>query len=181
MNPIRKFFACVLTALMLPAIAPATTLIKMSIEQMTARASDIVIGTCTEVRSAWVDRRLITLATISVSESLKGEARKELTLVLPGGVALDRPVPIAVTYPGAPVIMPSDDVLLFLERGAPVLEGLQVVGFSQGKYAIVRDSFGRMLATPDQGVSRQAMDLAALKGHIRELVRQHATQGGPEK
>jgi hypothetical protein len=181
MNPLMRFSACVLTALVLPAVAPATTLLNMSTEQMTARASDIVIGTCTEVRSVWVDRRLITLATISVSESLKGAPGKELTLVLPGGVALDRAVPIAVTYPGAPVVVPSDDVLLFLERGAPVREGFRVVGFSQGKYSIVRDAFGRALASPSRGTSRQAVDLATLKSRIRELVRQNATQGGTEK
>ena len=181
MNPLRRFSVCVLTALCLPAVTQATTLIKMSTEQLTARASDIVIGTCTEVRSAWIDRRLITLATISVSESLKGAARKELTLVLPGGVDTKRPVPVAVTYPGAPVVMRDDQVLLFLEGVAPMRDGFQVVGFSQGKYSIVRDAFGRTLASPTRAVGANAVDLAAFKNRVRELVRQNATQGGTER
>ena len=169
MNPFKRFSVCVLTALCIPALAQATTLIKMSTEQMTARASDIVIGTVTEVRSTWVDRRLITLATISVSESLKGAARKELTLVLPGGVDATRAVPVAVTYPGAPVVMPADNVLLFLEGAAPLSDGFQVVGFSQGKYSIVRDAFGRSLASPSRAVGAEAVDLATFKSRVREL------------
>jgi hypothetical protein len=151
--------------------AQATTLVKMSTEQMTARATDIVVGTVTGARSVWVDRTLVTLAQVSVSESLKGGGRSELTVVLPGGVDATRAVPVAVTWPGAPVLSARENVVLFLEADAPVKDGHQIVGFSQGKYSVVRDAFGRTFASQTRAVSAEAVDLASFKNRIRELVR----------
>jgi hypothetical protein len=171
MNALTRFAAPLVLSCAFTPASQATTLVKMSTEQMTARASDIVLGVCTDARSVWVGRTLVTLATIAVSESLKGAAQSELTVVLPGGVDAARAVPIAVTYPGAPVIVPRDDVMLFLERGAPVENGLRVVGFSQGKFSIVRDAFGRRFASPTRTVGSGAVDLATFKRQVSELVR----------
>ncbi|MGH8495764.1 MAG: hypothetical protein ACREVN_06485 [Gammaproteobacteria bacterium] len=181
MDALKRLTPWLLLASLLPAVLQATTLVKMSTEQLAAQATDIVIGTCTSVRSIWVDRSLVTLATIDVSESLKGDVRTELTLVLPGGVDASRPVPIAVTYPDAPVVMPRDDVVLFLERDAPVQNGYQIVGFSQGKYSVVRDAFGRTLASPTRGLSADAVDLATFKRRIKDLVRADESKGGTEQ
>jgi hypothetical protein len=175
MNSLTRFAAPLVLSLALAPTAQSTTLVKMSTEQMTARATDIVIGVCTDARSVWVGRTLVTLATISVSESLKGAAQPALTVVLPGGVDAARAVPVAVMYPGAPVIAARDNVMLFLERGAPVANGLRVVGFSQGKFSIVRDAFGRTFVSPTRGVGAQAVELATFKRQVTELVR--GTQG----
>lgn len=154
--------------------AQATTLVKLSTEQMTARASDIVVGTCTGARSVWVGRTLVTLATVSVSESLKGDSGAELTVVLPGGVDANRAVPIAVTWPGAPSLAPNDQVMLFLEGAAPLRDGHQIVGFSQGKFSVVRDAFGRTFASSTRRANAEAVDFTAFKERVRELVRQGA-------
>jgi hypothetical protein len=147
-------------------------LVKMSTEQMTARATDIVVGTVTNARSVWVDRTLVTLAQVSVSESLKGGPGAELTVVLPGGVDMARAVPVAVMWPGAPSLSSRENVVLFLEADAPVKDGYQIVGFSQGKFSVVRDAFGRTFASQSRTVNAEAVELSAFKNKIRELVRQ---------
>jgi hypothetical protein len=171
MQSLTRLTAPLVLSCALATTAQATTLVKMSTEQMTARATDIVIGTVTGTHSVWVDRTLVTLAKVSVSESLKGGARSELTVVLPGGVDATRAVPVAVTWPGAPVLNAREDVVLFLERDAPVKDGHQIVGFSQGKYSVVRDAFGRTFASQTRVASAEAVDLASFKTRIRELVR----------
>lgn len=181
MNLLLRLTAPLAVSCALATATQATTLVKMSTEQLTATATDIVIGTCKETRSVWVNRTLVTLATVAVDESLKGGPRSELTVVLPGGVDASRPVPVAVTLPGAPQIAPRDNVILFLEADAPLKDGFQVVGFSQGKLSIVRDAFGRSFASPTRGVSPEAVDLAAFKSRVKELVRTGAEAGRNEQ
>jgi hypothetical protein len=171
MQSLTRLTAPLVLSCALATTAQATTLLKMSTEQMTARATDIVVGTVTGARSVWVDRTLVTLAKVSVAESLKGAAPSELTVVLPGGVDTARAVPVAVTWPGAPVLKAREDVVLFLEADAPVKDGYQIVGFSQGKFSVVRDAFGRTLAAQSRSASGDAVDLASFKNRIRELVR----------
>src|SRR5262245_40866133 len=76
---------------------------ELSLKEMTEGASVIVTGKCLETRSQWIDRDLVTLATVSVTEAVKGDPSDTLTVVLPGGIDINRTVPIAVTYPGAQI------------------------------------------------------------------------------
>lgn len=178
MAALKRLPGLVALALMFPATVTATTMVELSAEQLTARASDIVHGTCTEVRSVWVGRSLVTLATISVADTLKGGPSREMTLVIPGGIDANRPVPVAVTWPGAPTVMPNDEVLLFLEQSTPVKDGYRIVGYSQGKYSVVRDALGRTLASASRGMQSDAVELEAFKEQIREIVRGEGRKGG---
>jgi hypothetical protein len=120
----------------------ATTALHLSNQDLAGQADLVVIGNCLDVRTAWVDRMLVTLATIQVSENLRGTATS-VTVVLPGGIDANRPVPVMMSYPGAPHIAQDEEVFLFLEDETPTLGGYTVVGFSQGKFSIVTDSQGR--------------------------------------
>jgi hypothetical protein len=178
MAAFRRFPGLLALVLAFPSALTATTLLELSAEQLTARASDIVQGTCTEVQSVWIDRGLVTLATISVTDTLKGGGSREMTVVVPGGIDLNRPVPVAVTWPGAPLVMPDDEVLLFLEQNTPVKGGYNIVGYSQGKYSVVRDVLGRTLASPSRGMHPDATDLESFKRQIRELISGQGRKGG---
>lgn len=171
----KRVATLLLLSLGTAAVSQATTLVKMSTEQLTAESSSIVIGTCTKLRSTWVDRTLVTLATISVTESLKGDAAREVTLVVPGGVDASRAVPVAVVYPDAPFVGLSENVLLFLDGDAPVANGFQVVGYSQGKYSIEKDAAGNDVAS---AANSEAVSLGTLKQQIRKAV---AAQQGEDK
>lgn len=122
--------------------AEATTVSAMSNRALAESADVIVVGRCTSVRSVWAGRTLVTLATIDVTESLKGGQRNTVTVTLPGGIDARRRFPVSMTYAGAPQIAMGEEVFLFLGRGATSPDGLTVLGFSQGKFSIARDETG---------------------------------------
>lgn len=155
-----------LACLLVPAALSATTMQELSLRAMVQQADVIVAGTCERVESRWVDRALVTLATISVSETLKGGGRPELTLVMPGGMDLNRPIPIAVTIPGAPVLMPGQGLVLLLQPSAEVAGGFWAVGFSQGVLQVVRDSAGGSFVLRRGAGGTAAAPLSELRSEI---------------
>jgi hypothetical protein len=164
-----RMAALLLLGLAAPALLQATTLIKMTMEQMAESATDIVVGTVSSVRSVWVNRTLMTLTTVAVSESLKGSGAVEVTVVTPGGIDTNRAVPVAILYPGSPMLSPAEEVVLFLSSDdSPVANALTVVGYSQGKFSVVRDGADFTLAqgmTPDN-----QLPLVALRERVRDVV-----------
>lgn len=129
---------------------PDTTLtVALSLEDMVAQSDVIAIGNCLDTKSVWTDGTLVTLATVSVTESLKGAESGPLTVVLPGGIDANRKIPIAVSYPGAPRLTPGEDVFLFLTSDTDSGMGYNVAGFSQGKFSIVNDEDGVPVVSRD--------------------------------
>ncbi|HKY43540.1 MAG TPA: hypothetical protein VJM50_10630 [Pyrinomonadaceae bacterium] len=129
---------------------PDTTLaVALSLEDMVDQSDVIAIGNCRETKSAWVDGTLVTLATVSVSETLKGAESGNLTVVLPGGIDANRQVPVAVSYPGAPRLTPGENTFLFLNSDVDYGLGYIVVGFAQGKFSIVNDEEGEPIVSRD--------------------------------
>jgi len=130
--------------------ALATTVVQLSDADMARQSELIVTGRCAGLRSEWVGRDLVTVATIEVGESLKGDAAATIQVALPGGIDADRRFPIAVTWPGAPRIAAGEEVLLFLVDDAG-LDRPVIAGFAQGKFTIVADENGQKVATQDLG------------------------------
>lgn len=123
---------------------------RVSIEKLTDRSELIVIGKCLTTKSTWVDRSLVTLATVEVSEVVKGNLVSTVTVVLPGGIDMNRKIPVAMGYAGAPQIMPDEDVFLFLKGGDELIDSYVVAGHSQGKLSIVTDAQGLKSVSRDQ-------------------------------
>jgi hypothetical protein len=155
--------------------------IDLSIEAMVSQSDMIAIGSCLDAQSVWVDRNLVTLATISVKEVLKGDNSSTVTVVLPGGVDANRKFPIAMTYPGAPRINPSEEVFLFLTRDDEVSGGYAITGFSQGKFSITKDEDGQEVVSRDltqtalkgkTGLRRGAASRTSLSGLKDQVMRQ---------
>jgi hypothetical protein len=155
----------------------------VSVQDMVSQSDVIAIGNCVETKSIWVDRSLVTLATISVTENLKGNEGSTITVAIPGGVDANRAVPIAMTYPGAPKITPGENVFLFLNASEEVPGGYNVAGFSQGKFSIVTDEDGEQVVSRDlrktslksnNGVHRGSNDtipLSRLKDEVKGYLR----------
>ena len=179
--------------LLLSPLAHATTVVKLSDEQLVAQSRQIVIGRAVESKSTWIDRNLVTLVTVEVSETLKGTPARRVTVALPGGVDANRKFPLAMTYAGAPRIGSSEEVFLFLTGPQAALASAHtVVGFSQGKYSVVQGPDGAKQVSRDlSGVSfrapapsaralgpvtdkamagQKAVPLASFKAHIQSLV-----------
>jgi hypothetical protein len=111
----------------------------VSMEDMARGADLIVIGKCTGTRSEWADdgRRLVTLATVEVSEKLKGAETGSVIVEVPGGRASKGKFQLAMTYPGAPTIADNEDVALFLVPANEAANTYAVM--DAGKFSIVRD------------------------------------------
>jgi len=120
----------------------ATTLTPMSLRDMAIDADVIVHGTCVDLHAQRVGRSVVTLATIDVTDTLKGETVRKLTVALPGGVVPDNPVPVAIVYPGAPKLVVGEEIVLFVTREQEIDHSFQVVGFSQGKVDVLTDQSG---------------------------------------
>ena len=166
------------------AATDTTLALALSIGDMTDQADVIAIGNCVETRSMWVDRSLVTLVTVAVSESLKGLPGDTLTVVVPGGVDVNRKIPVAMTYPGAPRLTPGENVFLFLNADSEVGGGYHATGFSQGKFSIVEGEDGqpavardltKVSLKDDNGVRRGTVALtplatlkAQVKGHLNQ-------------
>jgi hypothetical protein len=174
----------------LAASAPATTLIALNDDQLIDQSTLIVTGSCAKVRHEWRQGMLLTLATIRVDRVLKGKAGSEVTLMIPGGIDFERKVPVAVTFPGAPTVLPDERVLLFLEPAGTGPGEMAVTGFSQGKLSILEAADGTPMVRRDlAGVSlakghrlqaggKRAMPLALMEERIARRI---GPRGGREK
>ena len=163
--------------------ADSTLALGLSLEDMVQQSDVIAIGSCTETQSVWVGNSLVTLAKVSVNETLKG-TEGDLTVALPGGVDANRKFPVAMSYPGAPRMTPGEDVFLFLNISGEVSGSYSVAGFSQGKFSIVKDEDGEPMVSRDlrqmslqtnNGVRRgqnNMTPLASLKTEVKRQLQQ---------
>ena len=156
---------------MISPVTDTTLAVALSVEDMVNQSDVIAIGNCVETKSVWVDRTLVTLATVSVTESLKGNETSTITVELPGGIDANRKIPIAMTYPGAPSLTPGENAFLFLTATGEVAGSYNVAGFSQGKFSIVTDEDGEQMVSrnltktalkSNNGVRRGGSDLIPL-------------------
>ncbi len=145
-------------------MASVTTSTDLTMQDMTQRSELIIMGQCTETRSTWVEgRRLVTLATISVSDAIKGSA-STVTVALPGGIDSNRKHPIAMNYPGAPTIQPQENVFLFLTPADTTANAYAVMGYAQGKFSIVKNDAGQDMVSRDPSKMRINRAVGVMRG-----------------
>ena len=110
----------------------ATTLPRLSFEELTDTSDLVVSGRITRAVAAWDnDRKYIwTHYELSVASAQKGTPGTTVDFAEPGG-AIDG---VAMTIPGSVVYEPGERVLVFLQR---MPNGyLRTTGWGQGKYKI---------------------------------------------
>jgi hypothetical protein len=147
----KKFCGAMIAAALVVGAwdAWATTARRLSNRELAENAEVIVVGRAGESRPSWEGRTLVTLVTVTVTETLKGTAAGTITIALPGGVDMTRRIPIGMTFAGAPTLKPGEDVFLFLGHDDAVADAYVVMGFSQGKFSIVREPNGRQVVSRD--------------------------------
>lgn len=150
--------------------AAATTLESRTGADLVIEADAIVAGRCVDAESVWRGRALMTRYTIAVDDSLKGPSSSHLTLWVPGGIDRDRAIPISVTVPGAPLLMPGQEMLLFLDELQDPFGDFALVGLSQGVLSIERDPQGAGWLRATAGPARQKMSLESVKAEIRAFL-----------
>jgi hypothetical protein len=128
------------------ADAEASTVLAMSLEQMTERADTIFVGRVTGTRADWSsDRtRIYTYVTFEVDEYWKGgsASRVEMVRLLGGRVG-----PYLALVPGTPQFEEGEEVLVFCAGGGARIP--TVLGLSLGKFTVVRGGEGEAIVKRD--------------------------------
>jgi hypothetical protein len=114
----------------------ATTLVRMSLRQLSQASSTIVRGRVVTEEARWNQNhtRIMTYTTIAVDQTLKGEPPSTLVIEQPGGTVGN----FHVHVPGAAYLQPREEYVLFLEP-AEKQQTFQMVGMLQGAFRIVHD------------------------------------------
>ena len=136
----RKIYSMCLFALILfivvslfPGLA-STAMINMNMEQLTAEADTIVMGTVIKQESAWNTEHtaIYTDVTVEVEEVIKGSPGGEVTFRCAGGIVGE----IGMRTSNDPVFQDGERVIIFLStEDTPS----SLVGLSQGKYTVSND------------------------------------------
>lgn len=102
-----------LTTLYTPSIA-ATTVVPITVEQLTQRSDIVVVARVGARRSHWLGRTIVTDVELTINHSLKGSliAGAHLTLRLPGGDVGN----ISQVLHGAPSVEENETIVAFLRR-----------------------------------------------------------------
>jgi hypothetical protein len=135
--------------LIVPAArAGASTVVAMTLEQMSERAETIFVGRVTGTRADWnAERtRIYTHVTLEVDRYLKGGngsgSRVTTVRLLGGSVG-----PYLAMVPGSPRFETGEEVLLFCAGGGARI--LTVLGMSLGKFTITADASGEKIVKRD--------------------------------
>lgn len=137
---IRKILIGLFVAATAAGGAAATTLVKMTLEDLGARASLVVRGRCVATRSGAEQGEIWTWTTFEVSETLKGTAPREILVRMLGG----RMGHLTASVEGVPRFTPGEDVFLFLEPVQGSADGgaeeWAVTGWVQGTFRVMRSA-----------------------------------------
>jgi hypothetical protein len=149
----------------LAAQAVATTVERMSDEQLVQRSQVIARVVVEGSHSEWRDRAMVTLVTLRVDEWMKGGSGESMTLVLPGGIDVERR--LSYTAAGVPALLPAGTRMFVFgspSRGTPgafvptgLAQGMFFVREEAGSRAQVQRSFAGIRfqdgAPPSAGAS----------------------------
>jgi hypothetical protein len=119
-------------ALLLLQTASATTIAKLSFDQLTDQADYVVSGTVTRSWTAWdaPHKYIWTHYEVSVLSEIKGRAGRTVEIEELGGVVGDT----GMSVPGSVIYQTGEKVLIFLSQWPNGY--LRTTGWGQGKYRI---------------------------------------------
>jgi len=125
-----------LASVALLAPAGATTLLKMSMNDLILQSTSIVRARITGSRSAAVGQDIYTYYQLQVSDTLKKGAILPAEFAVPGGVYGNfRQIGV-----GSPAFTQGQEYVLFLWTGRSGMT--QVIGLSQGSFGLSQDASG---------------------------------------
>src|SRR6267143_3141373 len=137
MNRFRLLFVAAIAALALVGaqVAFATTVQKLSLQELTKKSNSIVMARVDDAVSSWdaARKEIYTYYTLRVLQPLKGSKGEATVTLRQIGGTVDN---IASIVPGMPSFRKGEEVVVFLTQkdaaGYPWVMGLQ-----QGKYTVV--------------------------------------------
>jgi hypothetical protein len=127
-----------ISALILSYVANvhATTLLYKNLDDLSAEAENIVVGTVAKTESTYgTDKSIYTFVTITDMESIKGQTKEsELVLRFKGGQVGEEIHEIV----GSPHFETNEQVVLFVRGNGRNL--VPLVGWTQGAFRVVANS-----------------------------------------
>jgi len=111
----------------------ATTLVRLSLDQLAAGSDAVARVNFSTAESRWENGTIWTITTAKVMETMKGNLPGEISVRLPGG----RVGHLTATVEGTPRFHPGDDAIVFLQRSPA--GGFTVAGWVEGTFRISRD------------------------------------------
>lgn len=112
-------------------------MVKLDLPALVKMSEKVVIGKVVsrESRRASSEQMLYTYLDIRVSDTLKGTHTDTVRLIVPGGI--DERIRTVVW--GSANFKLDEEVVLFLKQNVKEASLAEIVGFSQGKFSIVKD------------------------------------------
>lgn len=158
---LRSAFA--MTALLVPGIAGATSVQRLSLGDLAVKSATIAVARVEDSSSRWDDggKEIYTYITLRVTDPVKGAKRHDTITVRQIGGQVGS---IASIVPGTPAFRAGEEVVVFLtakdRSGHPWVLGLQ-----QGKYSVVSDGRGgKRVSNELDGLTLVSPDGAAREG-----------------
>jgi hypothetical protein len=136
----RIIISVVLTLTVLDSLH-ATTVRRLTFDDLVAKADAIVLGQVVDSRTYWTtDKKLIlTTYTVQVGERLKGSVPQTVTVTTVGGRIGNTILHVS----GMPEFQPGENAVVFLERSGSYTT---VVGLNQGKFRISNGEVSNMVS-----------------------------------
>ena len=154
MRQMRKILAALICGFAACAAAYATSLARMSLEQLTSAADAIAQVECVSASATWQDGAIWTRSTFRVVETLKGDLGTEVTVRLPGG----RVGHLTATVDGAPRFFPGEEAIVFLARTRS--GDYSVAGWVEGTFRVERDARTGRRSVTQESSAFAVFDLA---------------------
>src|SRR6266404_2719029 len=111
----------------------ATTLERLSLDQLAAAADATARVRCSSAQSRWENGQIWTATTFDVLETLKGTLPQQITVRLPGG----RVGHFTAIVDGTPKLNAAEEAVVFLERSRG--GEFSVAAWVEGTFRIRRD------------------------------------------
>ena len=111
----------------------ATTLVRLSFDQLAAGSDAVARVNFFSSEARWENGTIWTVTTLKVVETIKGNLPGKISVRLPGG----RVGHLTATVEGTPRFHEGDDAIVFLKRSPA--GGFTVAGWVEGTFRISRD------------------------------------------
>ncbi|MBI4553394.1 MAG: hypothetical protein HY710_14110 [Candidatus Latescibacteria bacterium] len=147
--------------------AVVASVVKMSLEELTLKASIIVVGKVTGKVSESTADGIKTRITVAVEESLKGDIGRTVVITQPGGTVGK----IEMVMSEAATFEVGEEAVVFLWT-RPTGEHT-VLGLFQGKVPVETDAKGRKVVRlpPEKGQGPQTVRLEDFVRQIKETLK----------
>ena len=125
-------------AVLLAVSASASTLLRMSLDQLAQASTEVIRGHAVNQETLWnpAHTRIYTYTTLAVDQTYKGNPASTLIVQQPGGTIGK----VRVFVAGTIQFHSQASYVLFLERSAADPSKFLPVGMMQGAYRIYRDA-----------------------------------------